>query len=212
MLTAIIDYESGNLHSAEKAFQRMAAEVGAGRIIVTSDADVVARADRIVLPGDGAFPACAAALRGRSGLFDALREAVETRGRPFLGICVGMQLMASRGREYQDTPGLDWIGGEIDRIIPSDPNQKVPHMGWNDLVIDQSHPVLEGVKTGDHVYFVHSYHFAVSDPADRLAHVDYSGDVTAVVAKGTMIGLQFHPEKSQAIGLRMIANFLRWSP
>jgi glutamine amidotransferase len=212
MLTAIIDYESGNLHSAEKAFQRMAAEVDAGQIVVTSDANVVAQADRIVLPGDGAFPACAAALRGRSGLFDALREAVETRGRPFLGICVGMQLMASWGREYEDTPGLDWIGGDVDKITPSDPGQKVPHMGWNDLVVDQTHPVLEGVKTGDHVYFVHSYQFVVSDFAHQIAHVDYSGDVTAVVAKDTMIGLQFHPEKSQAIGLRMIANFLRWSP
>lgn len=212
MLTAIIDYESGNLHSAEKAFQRMASEVDAGQIVVTSNADVVARADRIVLPGDGAFPACAAALRGRSGLFDALREAVEVRGRPFLGICVGMQLMASWGREYQDTPGLGWIGGEIEKITPSDPHQKVPHMGWNDLVIDQEHPVLEGVATGDHVYFVHSYQFVVADPVHRLAHVDYSGDVTAVVAKDTMIGLQFHPEKSQAIGLKMISNFLRWSP
>jgi len=123
-----------------------------------------------------------------------------------------MQLMASRGREYQDTPGLDWIGGDIEKITPSDHTQKVPHMGWNDLVIDQTHPVLDGVATGDHVYFVHSYQFVVTDPVHRLAHVDYSGDVTAVVAKDTMIGLQFHPEKSQAIGLKMISNFLRWSP
>ncbi|MCB1362811.1 MAG: imidazole glycerol phosphate synthase subunit HisH [Rhodobacteraceae bacterium] len=212
MLTAIIDYESGNLHSAEKAFQRMAAEVGGGRVVVTDKADLVARADRVVLPGDGAFPACAAALRGRSGLFDALRETVETRGRPFLGICVGMQLMATWGREYEDTPGLDWIGGEVVRITPADPALKVPHMGWNDLVIDHPHPVFDGIKTGDHAYFVHSYRFHAHDPADRLAHVDYGGDVTAVIGRATMLGMQFHPEKSQATGLRMIANFLRWMP
>ncbi|MDK3075708.1 imidazole glycerol phosphate synthase subunit HisH [Sedimentitalea sp. JM2-8] len=212
MLTAIIDYESGNLHSAEKAFQRMASEVGAGTVVVTADADVVARADRVVLPGDGAFPACAAALRGHSGLFDALVEAVEVKGRPFLGICVGMQLMATWGREYEDTPGLDWIGGEVVRIAPRDTALKVPHMGWNDLVLDADHPVFDGIAAGDHAYFVHSYQFHVDTPADRLAHVDYGGDVTAVIGRGTMLGMQFHPEKSQAAGLRMIANFLRWTP
>ncbi len=212
MLTAIIDYESGNLHSAEKAFQRMAREVGGGTVVVTADADVVARADRVVLPGDGAFPACAAALRGHSGLFDALVETVETRGRPFLGICVGMQLMATWGREYEDTKGLDWIGGEVVKITPSDPALKVPHMGWNDLVIDNPHPVLDGIKTGDHAYFVHSYHFRVTDPAQRLAHVDYGGDVTAIIGRDTMLGMQFHPEKSQKTGLTLIGNFLRWRP
>ncbi len=212
MLTAIIDYESGNLHSAEKAFQRMAREVDAGTVVVTSDADEVARADRVVLPGDGAFPACAAALRGKSGLFDALVETVETRGRPFLGICVGMQLMASWGREYEDTRGLGWVDGEVVRIAPSDPALKVPHMGWNDLVIDTDHPVFDGVTTGDHAYFVHSYQFDVSNPDDRLAHVEYGGDVTAVIGRNTMLGMQFHPEKSQATGLRLISNFLRWSP
>lgn len=212
MLTAIIDYGSGNLHSAEKAFQRMAQEVGAGQVVVTSDADVVARADRVVLPGDGAFPACAAALRGHSGLFEALRETVEQRARPFLGICVGMQLMARWGREYEDTPGLGWIEGEVAKITPSDPAQKVPHMGWNDLLIDHAHPVFDGVKNGEHAYFVHSYQFSVTNPAQRLAHVDYYGDVTAVVGRDTMLGMQFHPEKSQATGLRMIANFLRWTP
>ena len=212
MLTAIIDYDSGNLHSAEKAFQRMAQEVGAGEVLVTSDADVVARADRIVLPGDGAFPACAASLRGKSGLFEALQEAVAQRGRPFLGICVGMQLMASIGREYQDTQGLDWIGGEVKRITPSDPRQKVPHMGWNELVVDHQHPVFDGLEDASHVYFVHSYHFVVRDDANRMAHVDYFGDITAVIARDTMLGMQFHPEKSQATGLRMIANFLLWSP
>ena len=212
MLTAIIDYESGNLHSAEKAFQRMAREVDGGTVVVTADADVVARADRVVLPGDGAFPACAAALRGQSGLFDALVEAVEIKGRPFLGICVGMQLMATWGREYQDTKGLDWVGGEVVKITPEDPALKVPHMGWNDLVIDTAHPVLEGIATGDHAYFVHSYHFRVADPAERIAHVDYGGDVTAIVGRGTMLGTQFHPEKSQKTGLRLIGNFLTWAP
>lgn len=212
MLTAIIDYESGNLHSAEKAFQRMAREVDGGEVIVTSEAETVARADRIVLPGDGAFPACAAALRGRSGLFDALREAVEDRGRPFLGICVGMQLMATRGREYEDTAGLDWIGGDVVRIVPSDPALKVPHMGWNDLCLARPHPVLDGIETGEHAYFVHSYQFRVADVSNRLAHVDYGGDVTAIVARDTMVGTQFHPEKSQATGLRLIGNFLRWMP
>ena len=212
MLTAIIDYESGNLHSAHKAFERMARETGGGQIVVTGDADVVARADRIVLPGDGAFPACMAALKGHSGLYSAMVDAVETRGRPFMGICVGMQLMASWGREYHDTAGLDWVAGEVIRITPDDPALKVPHMGWNDLVLDAPHPIFEGIQTGDHAYFVHSYHMVVDHPAHRLAHVDYGGDVTAVVGTGTMVGLQFHPEKSQTAGLRMIANFLNWRP
>ena len=212
MLTAIIDYESGNLHSAHKAFERMARETNAGEVIVTADADVVARADRLVLPGDGAFPACMAALKGAGGLYDAMVEAVENQGRPFLGICVGMQLMASMGREYTDTAGLDWIKGEVTRITPADPTLKVPHMGWNDLVIDHPHPVFDGVNTGDHTYFVHSYHMAVSDPAQRLSHVDYAGDVTAIIGRDTMLGMQFHPEKSQATGLRLIANFLNWKP
>ena len=212
MLTAIIDYESGNLHSAEKAFQRMAAEVGAGEVVVTSDADVVARADRLVLPGDGAFPACAAELRGHKGIYDAMVEAVEVKGRPFLGICVRMQLMATTGHEYSETPGLGWVGGDVVKITPADRHLKVPHMGWNDLVIDNPHPVFDGISTGDHCYFVHSYHFRVANPAERLAHVDYAGDVTAVIGRDTMLGMQFHPEKSQHVGLRMIGNFLTWTP
>ncbi|WP_170581506.1 imidazole glycerol phosphate synthase subunit HisH [Ruegeria arenilitoris] len=212
MLTAIIDYESGNLHSAEKAFQRMARELDAGEVVVTSDADVVARADRLVLPGDGAFPACAAELRGHKGIHDAMVEAVEQKGRPFLGICVGMQLMATTGREYTDTPGLNWVTGDVVRIEPEDRALKVPHMGWNDLVIESEHPVFNGVASGDHVYFVHSYHFRVAKPAQRLAHVDYGGPVTAVIGRDTMIGMQFHPEKSQDVGLRMIGNFLTWAP
>ena len=212
MLTAIIDYESGNLHSAEKAFQRMAREMDAGEVIVTSDAEVVARADRLVLPGDGAFPACASELRGHKGIYDAMIEAVEDKGRPFLGICVGMQLMATTGHEYSETPGLDWVGGDVVKIEPTDKALKVPHMGWNDLVIDHDHPIFAGVKSGDHTYFVHSYQFRVTDPAQRLAHVDYGGDVTAVIGRDTMVGMQFHPEKSQDIGLRLIGNFLTWKP
>ncbi len=212
MLTVLVDYDSGNLHSAEKAFVRMAQEVGAGEILVSSRPEDVARADRIVLPGDGAFPSCRAALGQHGGLFEAIEEAVTRRARPFLGICVGMQMMASWGREYRDTPGFAWVPGEVVRITPADPARKIPHMGWNDLVIDQSHPVLTGISTGDHAYFVHSYHVRVADPAHRLAHVDYAGPVTAIIGHATMIGTQFHPEKSQATGLRLIANFLTWKP
>ena len=212
MLTAIIDYESGNLHSAHKAFERMARENDAGEVVVTADADVVARADRLVLPGDGAFPACMAALKGSSGLFDAMVEAVEVKARPFLGICVGMQLMARMGHEYTDTAGLGWVEGAVHKITPSDTSLKVPHMGWNDLVLDHPHPVFDGISTGDHTYFVHSYHMVMDDSSQRLAHVDYAGDVTAIVGRDTMLGMQFHPEKSQATGLRLISNFLTWAP
>lgn len=212
MLTALIDYESGNLHSAEKAFQRMAREVDAGEVVVTSDPEVVARADRIVLPGDGAFPSCRAALFDHRGIYEAMDEAVNVRGRPFFGICIGMQMLADLGREYSDTPGFGWIGGEVVPIAPDDPSFKVPHMGWNDLVIDHAHPVLAGIETGEHAYFVHSYHFQVADPAHRLAYCDYGGEITAIVGKGSIFGTQFHPEKSQAAGLAIIANFLRWAP
>lgn len=212
MLTAIIDYDSGNLHSAEKAFQRMAREADAGEVIVTADPAQVARADRIVLPGDGAFPACRTALMAVDGVFEAMREAVIDKGRPFLGICVGMQMLASRGHEYEPVPGFDWIGGDIERIVPADPAMKVPHMGWNNLEIDATHPVLDGIQTGDHAYFVHSYQFRVTDPAHRLAHCDYGGDITAVVGRDNIIGTQFHPEKSQFAGLKLIANFLGWTP
>lgn len=212
MLTALIDYESGNLHSAEKAFQRMAREVDAGEVVVTSDPEVVARADRIVLPGDGAFPACRAALFDHRGIYEAMDEAVNVKGRPFFGICIGMQMLADLGREYRDTRGFGWIGGEVVPIAPADPALKVPHMGWNDLVIDHAHPVLDGIETGEHAYFVHSYHFTVADPAHRLAHCDYGGEITAIVGKGSIFGTQFHPEKSQAAGLAIIANFLRWAP
>jgi glutamine amidotransferase len=208
-LTALVDYDSGNLHSAQKAFERMAAETGA-QVVVTSDPDVVARAERIVLPGDGAFPSCRAALHAVPGLAEAIVEAVKVKGRPFMGICVGMQMLATTGHEYEEVPGFGWIAGDIRRIAA--PGLKVPHMGWNDLVIDRAHPVTEGVATGDHAYFVHSYAMQVADRADLVAHVDYGGPVTAIVARGNVVGTQFHPEKSQATGLRIIANFLRWRP
>ncbi len=211
-LTVLIDYFSGNLHSAEKAFERMARETGAGDVRVTSDPDLVARADRIVLPGDGAFPHCRAALRELDGMDAALCEAVLERGAPFLGICVGMQMLATEGLEYEPTAGLGWIGGTVERIAPADPALPVPHMGWNDLVVTGSHPVLDGIATGDHAYFVHSYQMRVADPAHRLAHADYGGEVTAIVGRDTIVGTQFHPEKSQRAGLRLIANFLRWAP
>ena len=209
MRVALIDYDSGNLHSAEKAFQLMGREAGA-TIVVTADPQVAAKADRIVLPGDGAFPACRAALGEVDGMAEALQEAVLGRGIPFMGICVGMQMLATTGHEYRQTPGLVWIGGEIGAI--ASPGLKVPHMGWNDLVIDRPHPVLDGISTGDHAYFVHSWQFQVADPAHLLAHVDYGRAVTAVVGRDNIVGTQFHPEKSQAVGLRLIANFLTWKP
>lgn len=210
MTTVLIDYDSGNLHSAQKAFERMAREVGAGEVIVTADADVVAKADRIVLPGDGAFPHCREELFTRSALAEAIIEAVENRAVPFFGICVGMQMLATTGHEYEQTPGLGWIPGDI-RAIKA-PGLKVPHMGWNDLVVDNPHPVLDGIATGDHAYFVHSFAMQATDPAHILAHIDYGGPVTALVGRDNIIGAQFHPEKSQSAGLRMIGNFLRWAP
>ncbi len=212
MLTTIVDYESGNLHSAQKAFERMAAETGAGEVLVSARPEDVVRADRIVLPGDGAFPACARALRAQSGLFEALEEAVIGKGRPFFGICVGMQMLADLSHEYAPTPGFGWIGGEVDKIAPSDTSLKIPHMGWNDLVIDRPHPVLSGVQTGEHAYFVHSYQLHVREQSHLLAHCDYGGRITAIVGRENIIGTQFHPEKSQRAGLRMIANFLAWAP
>lgn len=215
MSTVLIDYDSGNLHSAEKAFLRMSQEVGAGPVVLSSDPEVVARADRLVLPGDGAFAACRRGLQGFDGLEEALIEAVQTRGRPFLGICVGMQMMARRGHEYEVAAGFGWIDAEVRKIAPQDRALKVPHMGWNDLVIDKDagvHPVLAGLDTGDHVYFVHSYHMDMGDMGQRLAHADYGMEITAIVGQGTCVGTQFHPEKSQGPGLRLIANFLSWAP
>jgi len=212
MRTVLIDYDSGNLHSAQKAFERMAREVDGGEVLVSSRPEDVARADRVVLPGDGAFPACRRGLQGFAGLEEALLEAVEQRAVPFLGICVGMQMMAEQGLEFEPVVGFGWIRGQVERIVPSDPAMKVPHMGWNDLVIETAHPVLTGIGTGDHAYFVHSYAMTVADPSQRLAYAEYGGPVTAIVGEGTKIGTQFHPEKSQRAGLRLIANFLTWTP
>ena len=214
MSVAIIDYGSGNLRSAAKAFERVVREQGLSHAVtVTSDPDVVAKADRIVLPGVGAFADCKAGLDGLPGMVQAMTEAVRVKARPFLGICVGMQLMASLGREHGDHQGLDWVAGEVVPLQLSDPALKVPHMGWNELCFDRTdHPLVAGLGQGAHAYFVHSYHFLCRDPADRLAYVDYGGPVTAIIARQTMAGTQFHPEKSQATGLAFIANFLRWAP
>jgi glutamine amidotransferase len=213
MTTAIIDYSSGNLHSAEKSFQRMAAETGrGGPILVTADPDRVARAERIVLPGVGAFADCRAGLAAIPGLFEAIERRVIGEGAPFLGICVGQQMMATRGLEHGETPGFDWIPGDVVRIAPADPGLKVPHMGWNALEIARPHAVLAGIASGDHAYFVHSYHLVPADPAHRIATVDHGGPITAAVARDNLFGTQFHPEKSQATGLRLIANFLAWRP
>jgi len=213
---AIVDYGSGNLHSAAKAFERAAHEQGLDRpIVVTRDPDAVARADRVVLPGVGAFADCRRGLNAVAGMVEALNESVRARGRPFLGICVGMQLMAERGREYEVVEGLGWIPGEVDRIAPSDPTLKIPHMGWNTLEERCPHPLLDGIAVGPqglHAYFVHSFHLKPAVRSDLVAEADYGGPVTAVVGRDTMVGTQFHPEKSQRLGLRLIANFLKWKP
>ena len=216
MTVAIIDYGSGNLHSAAKAFERAARESGHDQpIVVTSDPDAVRRADRVVLPGVGAFADCKRGLDAVPGIVEAMEEIVRGKGRPFLGICVGMQLMAERGREYEVTPGLGWIPGEVDKIAPSDPALKVPHMGWNTLAARAPHPLLNGIPLGPdglHAYFVHSYNLNVTEPADLLAQADYGGPVTAMVVRYSFAGTQFHPEKSQRLGLALIANFLKWKP
>jgi len=216
MTTAIVDYGSGNLHSAHKAFERAAREAGLeGTITVTADPEVVARAERIVLPGVGAFADCRRGLDAVPGMVEALETAVHRRGVPFLGICVGMQLLATRGLEYETTQGLDWIGGDVAQIEPSDPGLKIPHMGWNTLRVERPHALLENIPTGPdglHAYFVHSYALKVRDRADLVAETDYGGAVTAVVGRDNVAGTQFHPEKSQMLGLALIANFLRWRP
>jgi glutamine amidotransferase len=214
MSVAIVDYGSGNLRSAAKAFERAAVEAGVSvAITVTDDAEAVRAADRIVLPGVGAFADCMAGIRAVPGLVEAMEEAVLRRGVPFIGICVGMQLMAERGLEYGVQQGLGWIKGEVVPLEPADTALKIPHMGWNDLRIERpEHPALAGLHDGDHAYFVHSYRFSCADPATELASVDYGGPVAAVIGRDNLVGTQFHPEKSQAAGLRLIANFLRWRP
>jgi glutamine amidotransferase len=213
---AVIDYGSGNLHSAAKALERAARESGTGeKIEVTSDPDAVRRAERIVLPGVGAFADCKRGLDAVPGMVAAMCEAVRERGRPFFGICVGMQLLAERGRENVVTEGLGWIGGEVDRIAPADSTLKIPHMGWNTLAPKRTHALLDGITLGPkglNAYFVHSYQLLPTDKADLVAEADYGGPVTAMVARDNLAGTQFHPEKSQRLGLALLANFLRWKP
>ena len=214
--TAIVDYGSGNLNSAAKAFERAAREAELDMAIeVTSDPERIRTAERIVLPGVGAFADCRRGLDAVAGLVGALTEAVIHEGRPFLGICVGMQLMATRGREHETAHGLDWIPGEVLAIAPKDPSLKIPHMGWNTLRARSIHPLLDGIPIGElglHAYFVHSYAFHPDQDSDVVAVTDYGGPVTAIVARDNVAGTQFHPEKSQGLGLALIANFLRWQP
>jgi glutamine amidotransferase len=213
---AIIDYGSGNLHSAAKAFERATRDSGSeSRIVVTADPDVVRAADRVVLPGVGAFADCRRGLEAVPGLHETLEDVVRGKGRPFLGICVGMQLLATRGLEHGVTEGLGWIAGEVRAIEPKDATLKIPHMGWNTLTVTRDHALLAGLPTGPqglHAYFVHSYHFVPESRADVVAETEYGGPVTALVAHGNIAGTQFHPEKSQALGLGLIANFLKWMP
>lgn len=216
MSIAIIDYGSGNLHSAAKSFERAAREAGLSMpVLVTSDPDQVRQADRIVLPGVGAFADCRKGLDAVPGMVEVLTEQVRVGGKPFLGICVGMQLMASRGLEYRITPGLGWIPGDVKLIEPESGPYKVPHMGWNTLHPQKEHALLDGIETGPqglHAYFVHSYALVAKDTRDVLAYTNHGGPVTAMVAHGNMAGTQFHPEKSQKLGLKFITNFLKWTP
>ena len=214
MTVAIVDYGSGNLRSAAKALERAAHEASlTRRIVVTGKPETVAAADRIVLPGVGAFGDCRAGLTAIPGLTEALQEAAGPRARPLLGICVGMQLFSSYGLEHGRHEGFGWIPGEVVKLTPTDPTLKIPQMGWNELVLgDRPHPVLEGLPAGAHAYFVHSYHLDAANPSQVLGTVDYGGAVTAAVGRDTLIGTQFHPEKSQATGLRLLANFLGWAP
>jgi imidazole glycerol-phosphate synthase subunit HisH len=216
MYVAIIDYGSGNLHSAAKAFERAARESGSPLAVkVTSKPEDVRAAERIVLPGVGAFADCKRGLVAIPGMVEVLEESVRRRGRPLLGICVGLQLMAERGLEHGLTPGLGWIEGEVRAIEPSDPSLKIPHMGWNTLKLVRDHALFEGIPTGDaglNAYFVHSYHLAPSRADALVATTDYAGPITAFVAKDNVAGSQFHPEKSQKLGLALIANFLKWTP
>lgn len=213
MKVAIIDYGSGNLRSCAKAFERAALEAGlSADVHVTGKPEHVLAADRIVLPGVGAFADCRLGLEAVEGLHDALTQAVIKKARPFFGICVGMQLMATWGREFGDTQGLDWIKGEVKALTPNNPDLKIPHMGWNDLRLKGEHALFDGIQDGQHAYFVHSFHFVPEDTDHVWAEVEYGGSVTAAVGRDNVFGTQFHPEKSQALGLRIIANFLKWKP
>jgi glutamine amidotransferase len=210
---ALIDYGSGNLASAAKALARAAVESGMGQeILVTADPDAVRAAERVVLPGVGAFADCMAGLTAIPGMVEALGEKVLKDGAPFLGICVGMQLLARVGREFGDHPGLGWIEGEVVKIAPSDPSLKIPHMGWNELKLLRPHPLFAGLDNGAHAYFVHSYQMKPASQDNLLATTDYGGALTAAIGRDNIVGTQFHPEKSQATGLALLANFLKWKP
>ena len=206
---ALIDYGSGNLRSAEKALVRAAA--GTSQVIVTSDPETVARADRVVLPGVGAFAACMGALAERPGLIEAMTEAVQARGHPFLGVCVGMQLLASRGLEFGETAGLGWIGGDVRRVEPTDPHAKIPHMGWNTLIAPRGPALIAEIGDAP-MYFTHSFAFYPTDEAEVAAYVDHGGRFPAAVARGNVAGVQFHPEKSQSAGIALLSRFLEWRP
>ncbi len=216
MSIALIDYGAGNLRSASKAFEFAIAAAGRDdKVTITADPAVVAKADRVVLPGDGAFADCRRNLDSVPGMVEAIRESIVARGRPFLGICVGMQLLTTRGLEYGVTEGLDLIPGEVRAVTPADPALKVPHMGWNTLQPHGDHPLLDGIVTGPegwHAYFLHGFHLVADNPDDVIASAQYGGDVTAIVAHGNVAGTQFHPEKSQRLGLALIGNFLAWKP
>jgi glutamine amidotransferase len=207
---ALIDYGSGNLRSAEKALSRVAE--GKAEILVTSDPRVIAAADRVVLPGVGAFAACMGALQARDGVIEAMTEAVRGKGRPFLGICVGMQLLATRGLEFGETAGLGWVPGDVKKLEPADPAIKVPHMGWNELIDVADHPLFAPLRNGESVYFTHSFAIFPDDPADIAAKVEHGGVFPAAVARGNVAGVQFHPEKSQKPGLALLSRFLEWRP
>jgi glutamine amidotransferase len=212
MRAALIDYGSGNIASAAKALAR-AAQTGSGHeIIVTADPEAVRQAERIVLPGVGAFADCMRGVSAIPGMVEALTESVIHNGKPFLGICVGMQLMASDGREFGIHKGLDWIAGEVVPMTPADPMLKIPHMGWNELQLVQNHPLFAGLAPGAHAYFVHSFEMQPADARTLLATTDYGGPVTAAVGRDNLVGTQFHPEKSQAVGLKILGNFLNWKP
>jgi len=210
MIVAIVDYGAGNLRSAEKALAEAAKE--SARVVVTSDPDAVRKADRIVLPGVGAFADCKRGLDALDGMVETLEEAVLKQGKPFLGICVGMQLMASVGVEFGEHKGLDWIKGKVVVLDPADRSLRIPQMGWNNLELKRDHPALADTKAGDHAYFVHSYHFLTERPADVIATVEYGGPVTAIIGRDNLLGVQFHPEKSQHVGLTLLARFLKWIP
>jgi glutamine amidotransferase len=213
LTSVIVDYNSGNLHSAKKSFQLLSTELNQGEVLVSSDIEIILKAERLILPGVGSFTDCKANLLKKTGLFEVIEQRVTRDGVPFLGICVGHQLMATIGLEnHSETSGFDWIPGTVTPITPSDKSLKIPHMGWNTLHFDQKHTLFDGINEGDHAYFVHSYHLSMDDQSNRISYTNYGQKITAAIVKDNMAGTQFHPEKSQTVGLTFIRNFLRWRP